>query len=70
MLVGGHLHYQMYGKLMPWDHLPGALIAEEGGAYVGRLDGSRYEVSHTAGGLIATTDKDSFETLRREVFNV
>lgn len=68
MMAGGHLHYMMYGKLMPWDHLPGSLIATEAGAYVGRLDGSRYEVSHTAGGLIVTTDRESFETLRREVF--
>ena len=70
MIVGGHLHYLMYGKLMPWDHLPGSLIAAEAGAYLGRLDGSRYEVSHTAGGLIVTTDRESFETLRREVFTV
>ncbi len=68
MLAGGHLHYLMYGKLMPWDHLPGSLIVAEAGGYVGRLDGSRYEVSHTAGGLIVTTDRDAFETLRREVF--
>jgi fructose-1,6-bisphosphatase/inositol monophosphatase family enzyme len=68
MMCGGHLHYLMYGKLMPWDHLPGSTIALEAGGYVGRLDGSRYEVSHTGGGLIVTTDRDSFETLRREVF--
>ena len=68
MIAAGHLHYLMYGKLMPWDHLPGTLIAAEAGGYVGRLDGSRYEVSHTAGGLIVTTDRESFDTLRREVF--
>ncbi len=68
MIAGGHLHYLMYGKLMPWDHLPGSLIAAEAGGYVGRLDGSRYEVSHTVGGLIVTTDRESFDTLRREVF--
>ena len=68
MLVGGHLHYLMYGKLMPWDHLPGSLIAQEAGAYVGRLDGSAYEVKHTAGGLVVSTDRDSYDTLRREVF--
>ena len=68
MICGGHLHYLMYGKLMPWDHLPGTLIAAEAGGYVGRLDGSRYEVSHTAGGLIVTADRESFDTLRREIF--
>lgn len=68
MIAGGHLHFLMYGKLMPWDHLPGTLISGEAGGYCGRLDGSAYEVSHRAGGLIVTTDKDSFETLRRAVF--
>jgi fructose-1,6-bisphosphatase/inositol monophosphatase family enzyme len=55
---------------MPWDHLPGALIAQEAGGFVGRLDGSRYQASHTAGGLIVTTDEGSFDTLRRDVFAV
>lgn len=70
MIASGHLHYLMYGKLMPWDHLPGALITQEAGGFVGRLDGSRYEASHTAGGLIVTTDEGSFDTLRRDVFAV
>lgn len=68
MIAGGHLHFLMYGKLMPWDHLPGTLIAREAGGYFARLDGSPYQSSHVAGGLIVTTDPDSFETLRREVF--
>jgi fructose-1,6-bisphosphatase/inositol monophosphatase family enzyme len=70
MISGGHLHFLMYGKLMPWDHLPGSLIASEAGGYFARFDGSRYLPSHIAGGLIVTTDRDSFETLRREVFTV
>jgi fructose-1,6-bisphosphatase/inositol monophosphatase family enzyme len=53
---------------MPWDHLPGTLISAEAGAFVGRLDGSRYEVGHTDGGLIVTADEPSFRTLRAEVF--
>lgn len=68
MICGGHLHFLMYGKLMPWDHLPGTLIASEAGGYFARFDGSPYAPSHTAGGVIVSTDKDSFEALRREVF--
>lgn len=68
MAVGGHLHYLMYGKLMPWDHLPGTLIAREAGAYFGRLDGSAYLPSHTSGGLIVAPDQASFDVLRKEVF--
>lgn len=70
MAMGGHLHFLMYGKLMPWDHLPGTLIARESGAYFRRLDGSPYLPSHTDGGLIVTSDQASFEALRKEVFTI
>lgn len=70
MAMGGHLHFLMYGKLMPWDHLPGTLIASEAGAYFARLDGSPYRSEHTSGGLIVAPDRESWEALSREVFVV
>ncbi|PST21775.1 inositol monophosphatase [Mesorhizobium plurifarium] len=70
IFAGGHLHFLMYQKLMPWDHLAGTLIAEEAGAYAARFDGSRYLPAHTNGGLLLATDKESWEELRREVFTV
>ncbi|MBB4569850.1 inositol monophosphatase family protein [Rhizobium leucaenae] len=68
--AAGHVHYLMYNKLMPWDHLAGALISEEAGAYARRLDGSPYLPHHVDGGLLVTPDKTSWEVLRREVFTV
>jgi len=68
--ASGHVHFLMYNKLMPWDHLPGTLIAQEAGAYAARFDGSAYRPSHTEGGLILTPSKDMWEELRREVFTV
>ena len=68
--AAGHVHFLMYNKLMPWDHLPGALIAQEAGAYAARFDGSAYEPHHTAGGLILASNRDVWEELRREVFTV
>ncbi|MBO3760633.1 inositol monophosphatase family protein [Ciceribacter sp. L1K22] len=68
MFVGGHVHFLMYRKLMPWDHLAGALIAAEAGAHVARLDGSTYLPSHVDGGLLVAPDKASWEMLSREVF--
>ena len=68
--AGGFVHYLMYNKLMPWDHLPGTLIAKEAGAYVARFDGSPYLPSHTGGGLLVTPDRDSWDALRREVFTL
>jgi fructose-1,6-bisphosphatase/inositol monophosphatase family enzyme len=68
--AAGHVHFLMYNKLMPWDHLPGTLIAQEAGAYAARFDGSAYRPSHVEGGLILTPDKDMWDELRREVFTV
>ena len=68
--AAGHSHFVMYNKLMPWDHLPGALISQEAGAYAARLDGSAYRPEHTAGGLLLAPDRESWDILRREVFTV
>ena len=66
--VGGHMHFLMYRKLMPWDHLAGALISAEAGAHVARFDGSPYQPGQLDGGLLVAPDRESWEMLRREVF--
>ncbi len=68
--AGGHSHFVMFNKLMPWDHLGGTLISQEAGGYVARFDGSPYLPQHREGGLLIATDKDNWELLRREVFTV
>ncbi|WEA62158.1 inositol monophosphatase family protein [Rhizobium sp. BJ04] len=68
--AGGHVHYLMYNKLMPWDHLAGTLISQESGAYAARFDGSPYLPHHLDGGLLIAPDRASWEVLRREVFTV
>jgi fructose-1,6-bisphosphatase/inositol monophosphatase family enzyme len=66
--AAGNVHYLMYNKLMPWDHLAGTLISQEAGAYAARFDGSPYLPHHVDGGLLLAPDLDSWEMLRREVF--
>lgn len=68
--AGGHVHYLMYNKLMPWDHLAGTLISQEAGGYAARFDGSPYLPHHLDGGLLIAPDKASWDVLRREVFTV
>ncbi len=70
IFAAGHLHFLMYQKLMPWDHLAGTLISEEAGAFAARFDGSRYLPAHSNGGLLLATDRESWDALRREVFTV
>ncbi|WP_028744603.1 inositol monophosphatase family protein [Rhizobium mesoamericanum] len=66
----GHVHYLMYNKLMPWDHLAGTLLSIEAGAHAARFDGSSYLPHHTTGGLLIAPDKESWDILRREVFTI
>jgi len=68
--AGGHVHYLMYNKLMPWDHLAGTLISQEAGGYAAHFDGSPYLPHHFDGGLLIAPDKASWDVLRREVFTV
>ena len=68
--AGGHVHYLLYNKLMPWDHLAGVLISQEAGAYAARFDGSPYLPHHVDGGLLLATDRDAWELMRRDVITV
>lgn len=68
--AGGNLHFMMFNKLMPWDHLAGALMMQEAGAYVARFDGSPYMPHHLDGGLLIAPDQTCWDMLRREVFTV
>ncbi|MBU4530402.1 MAG: inositol monophosphatase family protein [Hoeflea sp.] len=68
LLAGGHIHFALYNKLMPWDHLAGALITEEAGGHVRRFDGSLYTPAHLGGGLLATTDPESWAIVREALW--
>jgi fructose-1,6-bisphosphatase/inositol monophosphatase family enzyme len=68
--AGGNVHFMMYAKLMPWDHVGGALIMREAGAHVAKFDGTPYHPSDLSGGLLVAADEESWDTLRREVFTV
>ena len=64
LVASGGAHFVIYNKLMPWDHLPGWLLHREAGGYSARFDGSEYLPNHTGGGLIAATDRTSWEAIK------
>ena len=68
LLASGYGHFVVYNKLMPWDHLAGALIHAEAGGYSARFDGSAYLPSHIDGGLLVAPDEESWRELRREIW--
>jgi len=63
LVASGHAHFAAYSKLMPWDHLAGALIHEEAGGYVARFDGSAYRPGHVDGGIMVAPDRESWQAL-------
>jgi len=52
-IVTGQNDVSLFWRTMVWDHAPGALILQEAGGRVARLDGSDYEVGQTGNGLLA-----------------
>ena len=52
-LVLGQNDVALFWNVHPWDHAPGALILEEAGGRVARLDGSPYRLGDDRSGLLA-----------------
>ena len=70
LAAGGNLHFIAYAKLMPWDHVAGALMMRECGAHVAKLDGTPHRPSDIGGGLLVAADQESWDVLRQDVFTV
>ncbi len=68
LVATGGIHFVLYNKLMPWDHLAGVLIHSEAGGYTARFDGSPYDCSTLDGGVIAARDADSWQQVRTALF--
>ncbi len=64
IIATGGAHFAVYNKLMPWDHLPGALIHQEAGGYLARWDESDYRPSHVGGGIVAAPDRESWRDIK------
>lgn len=60
LLASGGCHVLLYYKLMPWDHLAGALIHAEAGGWSAKLDGTPYRTTDTTGGLLLAPNEESW----------
>ncbi len=63
--AGGHCHFLLYHRLLPWDHAPGWLLHREAGGYSAHFDGTPYAPSRVTRGLICAPDRASWEALRQ-----
>lgn len=57
-LARGIIDFAVFYSLMPWDHVPGALILNEAGGIARSFDGRPYSARLHSGGLIAAASED------------
>ena len=57
----------MFGRTLPWDHGPGALLVEEAGGVARRLDGSPYRPHQSTDGLLVAAGEEVWATVRRDL---
>jgi len=63
-IASGEMHFALFTKLMPWDHVPGVLIHGEAGGYNAYVDGGTYRPDRiTAPGLLLAPDPSSWQAL-------
>jgi myo-inositol-1(or 4)-monophosphatase len=67
MAASGKLHFIGHSKLMPWDHLAGVLAHQEAGGHTAKFDGRPYRPGEISGGIISAPDRESWQTIRREI---
>lgn len=64
-LAEGRMHFSLFTRLMPWDHVPGSLIQTEAGGIAWTLDGAPYRAtSHRLPGLLLAPDETAWRALR------
>jgi len=67
-LCRGQKDYDVYYRLMPWDHAPGALILREAGGVSRHPDGRDYQVSARRELLLAARSETVWQKVRAELF--
>ncbi|GLH97805.1 inositol monophosphatase family protein [Phytohabitans aurantiacus] len=63
-IVTGRQHFVIFWRTLPWDHAPGALMVEEIGGVVRRIDGAPYDLADDRYGLLACASEAVWDQVR------
>jgi fructose-1,6-bisphosphatase/inositol monophosphatase family enzyme len=66
-VVAGEEHFALFQRMLPWDHAPGVLFAEEAGAMARRLDGAAYVPGDLRPGLLVAQNAAVWRRVRETV---
>jgi fructose-1,6-bisphosphatase/inositol monophosphatase family enzyme len=56
--------FAAFWRVLPWDHVPGALIIREAGGTVRHFDGSEYQPANRDSGLLAAENEEIWHSVR------
>ena len=62
-LVRGYADFVLYARSHPWDHAPGSLLLAEAGAHLGTRNGTAYDPTRAAGGLLAAASREMYDAV-------
>ena len=62
-ILASNAHYSLYSRIKPWDHFAGAMMLRESGGITKNWDQSDYTASDLTGGLLCTSDEDTWHTI-------
>ena len=68
MLVTAAMSFCLNAGITPWDHAAGVLIHSEAGGYAALVSGEPYRPTMTDGFLLSAPDQQSWEEVRKAVF--
>jgi fructose-1,6-bisphosphatase/inositol monophosphatase family enzyme len=60
--------FAMFWRILPWDHIPGALFLTEAGGVVRHIDGDPYRPADAERGLLIAPNDDIWHTVRDTLF--
>jgi fructose-1,6-bisphosphatase/inositol monophosphatase family enzyme len=60
--------FAMFWRILPWDHVPGALFVTEAGGVVRHIDGEPYRPADAERGLLVAPNEDVWHTVRGTLF--
>lgn len=66
-LATGGCDALVYRGTMPWDHVPGSLMLDEVGGFVGTTEGEEYGPRSRPGGIVAAASERIFRTLLEDL---
>ena len=70
LIAEGHQDFAVFGRTLPWDHAPGALLVEEAGGVAWRHDGTPYRPDQTTSGLLVAAGGAAWATVRAELLDL